>query len=113
MIGTYQLEEVVANLQIKPLYHSLLVLVPQASETTESGIIKGEELRKEEEDKLETFLTVVAVSKEIEDIQVGDRVFIQGNITTFNEDMIPPELDIAPEGYTIGLTLEPYVKMKI
>lgn len=114
MISTIELQEIIDNITVRPVNNSILVLIPKISDTTDSGIIKGEELIKEEEESLETFFTVIAKAPEVTDVEVGDRVFIQGNITTFNTETSPKEFDdICPDGYIIGHTMAMYVRMKI
>ena len=114
MITKAELQEVQDNLMAKPMNHSILILIPTIEEVTDTGIIKGDALMKEEEEKQDAFLTVVAVADEMElDIQPGDRVYIQGTVNSFPEDQIPAELDVAPSGYAIGHTMEMYVKMRI
>jgi hypothetical protein len=113
MIAKEVLGEVQDNLTVKPINHSILVLVPLVSEITETGIIKGESIMREEENLQEAFLTVVAVADDVEVVQPGDRVYIQGTVNTFSGEALPRELDIAPDGYTIGHTLDMYIKMKV
>jgi hypothetical protein len=113
MITKEQIEEVILNIQdLRVMPNHLLVLLAVESETTESGIIKGEAMLKEDTTK-EAFLSVVKVGKDVEGVEVFDRVFIQGNnsIIAFTEESGIPELDVAPEGYSLGLVASPYIKM--
>ena len=113
MITQDEVKETVDSLQVKPMHRSILVLVPLVSETTESGIIKGDTITEEEAAAKKQFLEVIAVADDVETIAVGDKVFIQGTVTTFSPDAMPEELDVAPANYTIGSTLDMYVRMKI
>jgi co-chaperonin GroES (HSP10) len=113
MLTKEEIAETKQMLQVKPMHHSILVLVPTVSDTTDSGIIKGDTLTEEDAAAKQQFLEVIAVAEDVETIVVGDKVFIQGTITTFSPDILPPELDVAPEGYTVGSALDMYVRMKI
>jgi len=113
MITQDEIQETVATLKVKPMHRSILLLVPLISETTESGIIKGDTITEEEAAARKQFLEVIAVADDCETIKAGDKVFVQGTITTFAPEAMPEELDVAPEGYTIGSTLDMYVRMKI
>ena len=113
MITQLELDEVIDNLQVRPVHHGIMVLIPVVSETTDSGIIKGDTLMAEDESNKDSFHTVIAVAEDVTTIKVGDKVFIQGTVTTFGEETMPPELDIAPAGYTIGFALDMYIKMVI
>lgn len=111
MITVEELQETMDNLDVKPMHGNLLVVLPAISDTTDSGIIKGESNIEDEKGKMEAFVAVVAVASDVEHIKPLDRVYSQGTITVFDKETIPDELDIAPFGYTIGLLPAPYVKM--
>lgn len=114
MITKAEVTEVISNLgDIGVTDNHLLVLVPVPSDTTDSGIIKGDEALAEEQSELEAFMTVVLVGANVEIVQAYDRVFTQGQVVAFTENSNVPELDIAPEGYAIGLVATPYVKLFI
>lgn len=111
----YELEETITDLTVVPVHHNILVLVPIVEDETDSGIIKGEVLLQDEAEELmkDAFLHVIAVAEDVTTLAVGDRVFCQGTIITFKPDVLPEELNVAPEGYTIGTVLDMYVKLKI
>jgi len=115
MITKAEFDETIDMLKVRPAHHNILVLVPTVSEETESGIIKGEASMQDEIDNLtkEAFLHVIAIADDVDTIKVGDRVYCQGTITTFSPEATPVELDVAPEGYTVGTVLDMYVKMII
>ena len=113
MIAQVELDEVIENLEVTPLNKGILLLVPSVSETTDSGIIKGEQVMQDEENSQELFLTVVKVADDVTSIKAGDKVYSQGQVLTFVPEILPKELDVAPEGYTIGLTFETFIKMKM
>lgn len=114
MITKVELKEVVKDLKdIKVMLNHILVLVPTPSETTDSGIIKGDKVVQDETDKLESFMHVLKVHKDSEEIEVFDKVFTQGQVLAFTEKSGVKELEIAPEGYAVGLVPTPYVKLVI
>ena len=109
-----EVNEVIHNLgDIGVMDNHILVLVPVPSETTDSGIIKGDIQLEVEQSELEAFMTVILTGGNVTNIQPHDRVFTQGQVVAFTENSNVPELDIAPEGYAIGLVATPYVKMFI
>jgi len=107
--------ETISDLNVVPMHHNILVLVPTVEDTTDSGIIKGDAALQDEQESLmkDAFLHVIAVADDVTTIKVGDKVFCQGTITTFKQEILPEELNVAPEGYTIGTVLDMYVKMKV
>ena len=115
MITKEEIQETLDVLKVKPLHHNILVLVPIVEDTTESGIIKGDAIMEDEAEQLmkEAFLYVIAVAPDVTTIKVHDKVYCQGTITTFAPTTTPDELNVAPEGYTIGTVLDMYVKMVI
>lgn len=114
MITKDELNEVIHNLgDIGVMDNHVLVLVPVPSETTDSGIIKGDTVLESEQSELEAFMTVILVGGNVDTIQPFDRVFTQGQVVAFTENSNVPELDIAPEGYAVGLVATPYIKMFI
>lgn len=111
-----EVNETISNLQVKPMNHSLFVLIPTVADETHSGIIKSDGMIEKERKQIaeEALLTVVAVADDVTaDIKPGDRVYVQGSIVTFASDVVPEEFDVAPEGYELGLTLDMYIKAKI
>lgn len=114
MITQVEVDEVMDNLKtIGVMDNHILVLVQTPQETTESGIIKGEAAMKAENDAMESFMTVVKVADNVEDIKPNYKVFTQGQVIAFTDQSNVRELDIAPEGYAIGLVATPYVKLYI
>ena len=113
MITKDVINEVAASLQVTPMNHNILVLVPSVKETTDSGIIKGDQVIEEERKKQDVFLHVIAVADDVESVVPGDRIFVQGNVYNFSDEMLPDELRVDIDGYTIGTTLDMYVKMKM
>lgn len=115
MITKAEFEETRELLKVRPAHHNILVLIPVIEDTTDSGIIKGDALVGDETNHLtkEAFLPVIAIADDVTTIKVGDRVYCQGTITTFAPNIMPVELDVAPEGYTIGSVPDMYVKMII
>lgn len=111
MISIEEVKETRNNLIVHPYNGHLLVLLPAISDTTDSGIIKGESNMEDDKTKMDAFMTVIGVAKDIEEIKVYDRVYSQGTVVVFDPDLLPEELDVAPDGYTIGLLPVPYVKM--
>ena len=111
MITLEEIRETKDNLIVHPFNGHLLVLLPSISDVTDSGIIKGESNMEEDKAKMDAFMTVIAVAPDIEEIKVYDRVYSQGTVVVFDPDLLPEELDVAPDGYTIGLLPVPYVKM--
>ena len=78
-----------SKVNFKPLNQNLLVYAPLIEEKTKSGIIKSESMVKDEKKKLDQFLEVAAVSDEITDIEVGDKVLLgSGTFTTIDIDGI-------------------------
>lgn len=65
-----------SKMDFKPLNSNLLVFAPEISEVTASGIVKSESMIKEEKKKQDWFLEVAAVSDEVIDIKVGDKVLM-------------------------------------
>jgi len=73
--------EIKSKVNFKPFNQNILVYAPAISETTKSGVIKSDQMIAEEKKKTDWFLEVAAVSDEVTDIKVGDKVFIgAGNI---------------------------------
>jgi len=64
------------ELNFKPLNGNLLIVVPEVSNTTKSGLIKSETMIKEEEKKLDVYVSVAAISDEVKTIKVGDKVLL-------------------------------------
>jgi len=60
----------------EPLNKDILVVIPVVFKKTKSGIIKSEALMAEEQKKLGGFLRVAAVSKQVDQVKVGDSVYI-------------------------------------
>lgn len=114
MITKEELDQVIEDLdKVETMEYFLLVLAPIPSETTDSGIIKGDAVMEDEKDKLESFMYVVKAGLKDGPIQPRDKVFTQGEVLTFTEKSNVKELDIAPEGYGIGLIAVPSVKLYI
>jgi len=114
MITKVEIDDLIAGLEkIETMENYILVAVPVPSETTDSGIIKGDEALQDEVDKLEAFMTVLKVGHGIDYIAPHDKVFTQGQVTAFTDKSGVEEMDIAPEGYAVGLVATPYVKLII
>ena len=62
----------------EPLGQHIVVEMPEVARETESGIIKSESMLKEEADKRDGHAKVVAVSKDVKDVKVGDVVIPKG-----------------------------------
>ena len=62
----------------EPLGQHIVVEMPQVAKETESGIIKSESMLKEEAEKRDGHAKVVAVSREVENVKVGDVVIPKG-----------------------------------
>ena len=75
------------KVKFKPYNQNVLVYAPVISEKTKSGIFKSESMVKDEKKKLDQFLEVAAISDEITDIQIGDKVLLNnGTFTTIEID---------------------------
>lgn len=62
----------------EPLGNHIVVEMPEVAKETESGIIKSESMIKEEEDKKDGHAKVVAVSRDVDNVKVGDTVIPKG-----------------------------------
>ena len=62
----------------EPLGNHIVVEMPEVAKETESGIIKSESMIKEEEDKRDGHAKVVAVSRDVDNVKVGDTVIPKG-----------------------------------
>jgi len=111
MITKVEVLDIIDALKPVPMHDHLVVLVPGKNEKTAGGIIKPDAVIANE--KIEQFMIVLAVADDVDTIKVHDKVFIQGTVTVFAEDACPDELEIAPEGYRIGIVPRMYVKMKM
>ena len=72
----------------EPLGQHIVVEMPQVAKETESGIIKSESMLKEEAEKRDGHAKVVAVSKDVKDVKVGDVVIPKGQGFMVNVDGI-------------------------
>ena len=68
----------VTMINYEPLGNHIVVEMPDVAKETESGIIKSESMLKEERDKRDGHAKVVAVSREVENVKVGDIVIPKG-----------------------------------
>lgn len=83
-------KEVKLGVNFKPLNQNILIKAPEVSEKTSAGVIKSEAMIAEEKKKADKFLEVVAVSDDVTDIKVGDKVLIgPGNLHLIEIDEIP------------------------
>ena len=64
------------EVKFKPFGQSYLVFAPKAQEKTKGGIIKSKAMLDEEAAQAPDYLIVAAVSDDIKDIAVGDKVFV-------------------------------------
>jgi co-chaperonin GroES (HSP10) len=77
------------ELNFKPLNGNLLIIIPEVSKTTASGLIKSDSMVQEEEKQLDKYVTVAAVSDEVKPIVVGDKILLGvSNINTIIIDEI-------------------------
>lgn len=53
------------EIKFKPINGMLLLELPKVEEKTSSGLIKSPEMIKEEEKKMDTFLTVIAMADDV------------------------------------------------
>lgn len=117
MITKEEIKEVVVALKeasVEPMNGNIYVLVPTINEQTDSGVFKGDQILKDEKDKMDAFLPVVGIAPDIKGIVgIGDKVYCQGTIVTFGEDNVPPELDINIEDYVLGIVPAAYCKSRI
>ena len=72
----------------EPLGQHIVVEMPEVAKETESGIIKSESMLKEEAEKRDGHAKVVAVSKDVKDVKVGDVVIPKGQGFMVNVDGI-------------------------
>ena len=72
----------------EPLGNHIVVEMPDVAKETESGIIKSESMLKEEADKRDGHAKVVAISREVEGVKVGDTVIPKGQGFMVNVDGI-------------------------
>lgn len=63
-------------LNFKPLNKYIAVESPIISDTTDSGIIKSEEMKKNEEAEMDLFLTVIEISDNVTTVSVGDKICV-------------------------------------
>ena len=68
----------VTMINYEPLGQHIVVEMPNVAKETESGIIKSESMLKEEAEKRDGHAKVVAVSKEVKAVKVGDTVIPKG-----------------------------------
>ena len=78
----------VTMINYEPLGQHIVVEMPQVAKETESGIIKSESMLKEEAEKRDGHAKVVAVSKDVKDVKVGDVVIPKGQGFMVNVDGI-------------------------
>tara|TARA_R100000734_G_C3280273_1_gene74048 strand:- start:429 stop:713 length:285 start_codon:yes stop_codon:yes gene_type:complete len=78
----------VTMINYEPLGQHIVVEMPEVAKETESGIIKSESMLKEEAEKRDGHAKVVAVSKDVKDVKVGDVVIPKGQGFMVNVDGI-------------------------
>jgi hypothetical protein len=84
-----ELEKLAKELNYYPLNHGIIVLVPQVSETTETGIIKSESMLKSEElNPNNAFLEVIAIDETSELIKAS-KITIGCKVLTRNMTILP------------------------
>jgi len=91
------------KVMFKPLGKNVLVLAPKADKTTKAGLIKSDNMIKEEESKMDRYLAIVAVSDEVTTVKVGDRILVTGKIELINIDDV--NYGILHEAAIIGIRL--------
>lgn len=66
----------------EPIGDAVLLVLPKIDEKTKSGVFKGNDILKEEKEKLanEMFLTVAAIGPNCKSIKVGDRVNVRSGV---------------------------------
>jgi len=80
-------KEVKLGVNFKPMNQNILIYAPTISDKTKAGVIKSDQMIAEEKKKTDWFLEVAAVSSEVTDIKVGDKVFIgAGNLSGIELD---------------------------
>ena len=65
-------------IKYEPLGQHIVVEMPEVAKETDGGIIKSEATLKEERDKRDGHAKVVAVSKDVKSVKVGDIVIPKG-----------------------------------
>lgn len=64
------------RVNFKPYNRNILVEAPVISKITEAGILKPDSIIKEEKEKRDLFLKVVAVADDVPDIHPGDKIMV-------------------------------------
>lgn len=76
-----------SEVNFKPINQNVLVVAPIIDEKTKSGLYKSDLMVKEEKKKLDQFLEVAAVSDEVTQVEVGNKVLLgNGSFTTIEID---------------------------
>jgi co-chaperonin GroES (HSP10) len=69
------------KVNFRPFNGYLLLEIPSIKDKTETGIIKSEEMIKEEKKKNDNFVTIAAIDEKIarkdRDVEVGDKVIVE------------------------------------
>jgi co-chaperonin GroES (HSP10) len=65
-------------IKYEPLGNHIVVEMPSVEKETKSGIIKSQQMLKEEESKRDGHAKVVAVSQEVKNVKIGDTVIPKG-----------------------------------
>lgn len=64
------------QVNFEPLNQDILVEFPLVNKETDAGLIKSPTQLKEEQEKMDKFLTVVAINASCKQLKVGDKVFL-------------------------------------
>ncbi len=95
----------------KPLFNNVVCKIELVSDTTKSGIIKGDTLTKEETMDV-TKLVVLAVGKDVKEVKVGDIVtaspFVRHQFTPISLD--GEQHMVFPENCIVGIHV-PVIKV--
>lgn len=76
-----------SEINFKPFNKDIVARLPKIEEKTPLGVIKSEKMIKEELEKMDKFLPVVAVSDQCAQVAEGDMVLIsRGNHPSFVEN---------------------------
>jgi len=65
-------------IKFQPFGENVVVKAPKVEEKTSAGIFKPDSILKEEKDKVDIYLEVIAVGEKVTTINIGDKVLIQG-----------------------------------
>jgi len=66
------------TINYEPLGNHIVVEMPSVEKETKSGIIKSQQMLKEEESKRDGHAKVVAVSDDVKNVKVGDTIIPKG-----------------------------------